>query len=166
MSISAVISCLEEMHRIHSVLLELADQKKEVLISNSVDRLNQIIHKENQYVRQIAELDKERAEAVNQFLISKCYRPNPKVTISDLVQLLFKAEEKMRLMDVQKQLTHVIAQLKKANELNQQLIQQSLSFIDYSLDLFIGPAQDDVTYQNPSHNAQGHQRRSMFDTRA
>ncbi|RAV03109.1 flagellar protein FlgN [Paenibacillus sp. YN15] len=166
MSINDVIQCLEEMNLLYAAMLDLACRKKEVLIANRVEDLNQIVHKENLLVRQLNELEGKRTEAVNAFLVQKCYRPNPKISVSDLIVLLFKAEDKARLQQAQQTLSHTLSRLKEANELNQQLIRQSLAFIEYSMDLVLGPPEDDVVYHNPSAAQQGYKRTGMFDSRA
>lgn len=161
-----VIGCLEEMQELHSVLLELALQKKAVIIANEVPKLNQIVNRESQLVRQLAEADAQRVEAMNQFLVARCYRPNPKVTISDLVQLLFKAEEKRALMNIQASLADLTARLRAANELNQRLIQQSLDYLDYSIDLIVGPGDEEENiYRKPNGSYSTHQRSGFFDAR-
>lgn len=166
MTIYDVISCLEELDQLHTSLLELAHEKKAVIIANDIPRLNQLVNKEGQLVRQLGDVEAKRMETVNQFMVARCYRPNPKVTISDLVQLLFKAEEKRALMAIQTKLAEATVLLQAANELNQKLIQQSLDYLDYSIDLLISPDDSqESTYHRPTGTYQTHQRSGFFDAR-
>lgn len=166
MTIYDVISCLENIQRLHTELLELAQEKKDVIIANDIPRLNQLVNKEGQLVRQLGEAETERVEAVNRFLVARCYRPNPKVTVSDLIQLLFKAEEKRALMDIQSSLTEIASRLRSANDLNQQLIQQSLDYLNYSIDLLLSPEDgQDGIYRKPTGTSTGYSRSGFFDAR-
>lgn len=157
---------MDEINEVHKHLLELAEEKKHAIIKNDVNKLNQIVNKESQYVRKVRDLDQQRAEAVNELLLSKCFRPDPKITTSDIIKLLYKSEEKKALSDAQKRLMQTLVQMKQVNDRNQQLIRQSLAFIDYSLDLVVGPIEEEATYHNPNQQAQGYKRNGYFDTRA
>ena len=130
-----------------------------------MNHLNLIVNKESKLVRHIDELDKQRFNEISKYLISRGYKPNPQITVSDLIRLIFKAEEKQALLHAHKQLMVVLEKLKQMNISNQQLIQQSLSFIDYSIDLVLGPSDDDIVYRNPSQQ-KSDKRAGMFDRRA
>jgi flagellar biosynthesis/type III secretory pathway chaperone len=166
MSIQALIQVMEELNEHHLHLLEFAEQKKQVLIQNEVEKLNQIVNKENQWIKKVTQCDQRRVMIIGEFLISKGYRPNAAITISDLIKLIFNAGEKQQIIDLQKKILQTIDQLKERNRLNQTLIEQSLMFIDYSLDLIIGPPEDEVVYHNPHQHNNGTKRSGTFDSRA
>lgn len=166
MAFEALIQMMTALNDVHENLLELAERKKQVLIQNDVEQLMQIVSKENKLVKQIGELDLQRVEAIGQFMIEKGYKPNPKVTVSDLTKIIFNVEEKKLLLGAQKQLLGSIHRLKEMNQLNQQLIMQSLEYINYNLDLIAGPPEEDAVYKHPQHQTYGIKRSGLFDTRA
>jgi flagellar biosynthesis/type III secretory pathway chaperone len=166
MAFQALLRTIADLNDSHHTLLELADLKKDVLIHDQVAKLTEIVTKENKLIKQIGIQNQERLEAVGNFLIEKGYKPNPKVTISDLTKIIFNIEDKKALMDSQRQLKETIHQLRQKNAVNQQLIEQSLIFIDYSLDLYIGPPDDEAVYHNPGQQLKGNKRPGVFDTRA
>ncbi|GAA4873891.1 hypothetical protein GCM10023310_61920 [Paenibacillus vulneris] len=166
MAFEALIQIMTALNDVHENLLELAERKKQVLIQNDVEQLMQIVSKENKLVKQIGELDQQRVEAIGQFMIEKGYKPNPKVTVSDLTKIIFNVEDKKALLGMQKQLLGNIHKLKELNQLNQQLIEHSLAFLEYSLDLIAGPPEDEYTYKNPQMNTYGSKRAGLFDTKA
>lgn len=165
-SFEALLDVLDRLNEQHGTLLELAEQKRQALVKNEVDQLSVIVNKENKCVRQIDELNNQRIEATGQFMIEKGYKPNPRVTVSDLTKIIFQPEDKKRLMDAQKQVVATIRKLKTANQLNQQMIEHSLAFINYSVDLFVGDPEDDSIYRRPSQSKQGKKAPGLFDTRA
>nr|WP_275901704.1 flagellar protein FlgN [Paenibacillus sp. SYP-B3998] len=150
----------------HEALLGLARDKTQVLVSNDINQLNMIVNRENKWIRIIAETDQQRLQLISAYLISRGYNPNPKITVSDLVKVIFKAEEKQALAQAQQKLLATIKELKASNNINQQLIEQSLSFINYSIDLVLGAPEDDVLYQHPHQQAYGTKRLGVFDTKA
>jgi flagellar biosynthesis/type III secretory pathway chaperone len=162
----ALISTMTALNGFHNTLLELVDDKKHVLIHNNVEKLTQIIAKENKLMKQIGEMDRQRVEAIGNFLVDRGFKPNPKVTVSDLSKIIFNVEDKNVLKDLQKQLTSTIHKLRQKNVVNQQLIEQSLAFIDYSLDLYVGTPEEDAFYHNPQKQAKGNKRPGLFDAKA
>jgi len=166
MAFQALAEVLTALTDIHETLLELAEQKKQVLIRNDVEQLMKIVNQENKLVKKINEWDQARIDAIGRIMIEKGYKPNPKVTVSDLTKILFNIEDKKTILGLQKQLLSAIRKLKEANQLNQQLIEHSLAFIDYSVDIIAGPPENEVTYRHPHHQLQGSRRVGLFDTRA
>lgn len=166
MSIQPLLETMDKLQEAHEALFELARDKKRVLISNDVDQLNIIVNKESKWVRAIAEENKQRAQIIGAYLISRGYNPNPLITVSDLIKVIFKAEEKQALSQAQLKLLATIKKLKETNGFNQQLIEQSLSFINYTVDLVLGAPEDDVVYQNPNQQVYGSKRLGLFDTKA
>jgi flagellar biosynthesis/type III secretory pathway chaperone len=166
MSIQGLTQTMDQLIQIHRALVELAEQKTSILVMNKVDKLNQIVNKETSLMKKIMELDFQRIEEISGFLTEKGYKPNPNITVGDLIKLVVKAEDKKQLTDSQRQLLSTIDKLREINSLNQKLIEQSLAFIEYSMDIVLGPSDEDVVYRNPSHQQQGIKRTGMFDSRA
>ncbi|CAN7158327.1 flagellar protein FlgN [Paenibacillus sp. LjRoot56] len=165
MGIEALLETMNKLRDLHVALFDLAVEKTPILVRNAVDELNAIVNKEGKLLRGIAELERERIQRINEYLLARGYNPNPKITISDLVKVIFKADDKLALAESQKNLVATLAKLKERNSLNQKLVEQSLAFIDYSLDLVIGAPEDDMMYQNPQRQ-KSNNRLGIFDTRA
>jgi len=166
MTINQIAEILERFIEIHTMLIELAKEKTPVLVSNQIEGLNAILSKERKLVSELNALDAKRVQLTGDYLIARGYVPDPRVNISDLIRLTFKADEKLMLQALQERLLNSIAELRLANELNQQLIEQSLEFIDYSLDLLIEPPGEDMIYQNPNQPTGKSTTTLMFDSRA
>ncbi|OCT13148.1 hypothetical protein A8709_20605 [Paenibacillus pectinilyticus] len=165
MSIQELIHIMEQLLETHESLLVLSEEKTQLLVKNDVEKLNLIVNKESKLVRKVVELDQQRLLEISNYLISRGYNPNPKITVSDLIKLIFKAEEKQALLQAHNRLMPVLRQLHDVNKTNQQLINQSLSFIDYTIDLVLGPSDDSIVYRNPAQQ-KSDIRSGIFDTRA
>lgn len=166
MAFQALIQIMNTLNDLHALLLELAERKKQVLIRNQVDQLMMIMTKETKLIKQISEADQQRVEAIQQFLLEKGYKPNAKVTVSDLTKIIFNVEDKKLLLETQKNLLATIRKLREINQINQNLIEHALAFINYSLDLIVGPPDDEAVYHHPQQQSPGPKRPGLFDTRA
>lgn len=166
MAFRQLIEKIEEMQQYYNSLYELGLQKKEQIIQNRLNDLTATVNKESKLLKQIAQAEKERQVLLIRFQTERGLRPIPNVTLTEVGRMLFHAEEKQELAAAQRRLADTIASLKPLNELNQQLIQQSLAIVEYSLDLLVGPEEEEVVYKHPgaSHHAQ--KRNHLFDTKA
>jgi flagellar biosynthesis/type III secretory pathway chaperone len=166
MSVEALLECMDKLNEIHMELTELAERKRQVLVENQVDELNAIIRRENRMLHQVNDLERERTQAIGRILIQRGYHPNPRVTVSDLIRLIFRADEKKALAEAQARLMGTLRELKRRNELNQQLIRQSLALIEYTLELAMGIPGDEAVYQNPLRRPAAGRHQRFFDGRA
>ncbi|WP_438435060.1 flagellar protein FlgN [Gorillibacterium sp. sgz500922] len=165
MSIQALREEMEQLISLHDALIELSEAKIRVLVENRVDELNRIVHKEAGLVRQVTECEKRRMEAIDRFLISKGFRPTPAITVGEVIRLIFRMEDKAAVGELQQELASRLDKLKRLNEQNRQLIEQSLDYLNLSLDLMIGPPDDDTVYRNPLQQQTAGSRYRFYDNR-
>lgn len=165
MAIKTLIDTLERMNELHETMLELSERKKQAIIDNEVEEMTRIINKESKFIKQIEELDAVRQQAVYAFLKEKGIKSNLNLTITELLRLVFHPAEKQSLSEVQHKLADTVHRLKQVNELNQELIRQSLSMVNFSLDLMVGGPEDEVTYQHPGQQHYAAARSGLFDSK-
>lgn len=165
MAIKQLVHVLNKLDEIHALLLESGEQKKQALIRNDVASLNQLVHNENKLIKQVSQLEQQRAVVTNDFLLSKGYKPSDRITVAEIAKLIFNAEEKGALLEAQGRLVDTLHQLKQLNEANQELVKQSLAFIEFSIDVMSG-SEEDWSYRHPDQTASKIQRSGLFDTRA
>ena len=166
MAAERLIAVLEKLSGIHEELIELADRKRDALVRNQVDEVSAIVNKETKRMREIGEHLQEQQAATVDFFRAKGFQPTREVTVTELSRIVTDPKEKEALLAARNRLAEVIARLQKKNELNQQLIEQSLAFINYSIDVVVGP-DEEPTYQNPAARPYGTGKRSgYFDSKA
>ncbi|UYO05204.1 flagellar protein FlgN [Paenibacillus sp. PSB04] len=165
MSIQPLLDTLERLVETHHTMLQLGKDKKNVVIKNDIDGLIKLLNQESRIMKQIEVLEKERQEACQLFLRERGIKSLLHLNLTEISRLVFDPEDKVELRKVQLKLSDVLSELKQINELNQQLIEQALAYIDYSLDLFRTPSEE-FTYQHPSGNSGGSNRPGIFDARA
>lgn len=166
MALTTLIELLERLDEVHNTMLDLAATKKQVIKENKVEELIQLLNKETKFAKSIGQLEELRRQAAYTFLQSVGIRSNLDLNLTELSRLVFDLEEKQKLLQLQQKLSGTLQQLKEANMLNQQLLQQALSYIDFSIESMSYYSETEATYHHPAEKTVGAQRSGLFDTRA
>ncbi|WP_106767252.1 flagellar protein FlgN [Paenibacillus faecalis] len=167
MTVQLLIDSLQRLEMVYNDMLTLADDKKKAIIDNDVDAIVQLLNRESKGMKNIEQLERERVQAAYAFLQSRGVKSQLDLTLTELARLVFDPKEKANLLEVQTRLSHTLQELKLKNDLNQQLLVQSLEFIDFSLDMLTGKSsQDEAIYHHPSDRGGSSGRPGLFDTRA
>lgn len=145
--IMSVFEHLKGLLNVQVELLDIAKKKEEVLIKNEIEELNKLIRLESSLVSKSRLLEKSVTTLLSeQSLIS--YIENEEMPTSDLIA-------------VQKQLLDTVYQLKEQNDLNQKLLQDSLTFVQGSIQLL---QPESKTYTKEA--AAKSKPRTLFDSKA
>ncbi|WP_409302839.1 flagellar protein FlgN [Peribacillus sp. SCS-155] len=162
MSAEHIKTALEMLIKLHKSLNSLAAKKTDIIKKGDTGALNQLLIDEQKHIKAIEMTERDRQTAVEAFLQNKGRAIGP-ATITTVIELssTSHAEDLDRLKE---ELIEEAAQLKEQNQLNQQLVYQSLQFINLSLDM-LRPQSQTFNYGKPA----GQKRQpsnSMFDSRA
>ncbi|MNW38023.1 FlgN protein [compost metagenome] len=166
MPLERLIDVLEQLDQKHLILLDLVRSKKDAIINNDIDTIILCMNKESKLIKKIEALDETRVLISYQVLQQRGIKSQLNLNVTELSRLVFDPEEKRKLLSVQSHLSHTLTQLKEVNEINQKLIEQSLSFIDYSIDILVGRPNQEATYQHPTDKNGVSSQPGIFDTRA
>lgn len=129
MQIEMIEASLSDLLSLHENLLELSLEKKAVLIKGNTDLLRAITGKEQKLIKAIQKKDHELQSNCNGFLGNE-----QKQTLNDVLQKVDN-QAKAALIDIKQKLETVLGLIRTQNDTNQQLIKQSLQFIEVSIDL-------------------------------
>ncbi|MED3563480.1 flagellar protein FlgN [Bacillus xiapuensis] len=139
-----LIQTLEAMIDAHTRLLEIVKEKRAVLVNGNTLHLQEIIQRENTTVGEIQQLELLRKQLVEKYLNQKgLIDPSP--TLEELMKNAENPLAKSTLNKIAKQLRFLIQEITNINESNQQLIQTSLSYVEYSLAMLV-PKQPNIGY--------------------
>lgn len=136
MTQQSIKTILQQQIKLHKSLLELAKRKTAVIKENDLEQLNQLIKDEQKHIQAVGALETKRQQ----------------LTGDEDIQ-----PEKEELLQV-------IIELKAVNELNQDLLTQSMQFVSLNLDLLM-PQPDSINYSKED-NEDDQPVRSMFDSQA
>lgn len=166
MSFNQLIVSIEELNICHEQLIKLGETKKLTIIQNKVNEMIAITNAESKLVKRIEELELARQEAVYGVLQERGIKSRLNLTMPELIRLIFDQADKQRLETALGQLSDTLTTLKQLNEINQQLLKQSLSYIDFYVETLSYRPETEVTYQNPADKQHNAQSSGLFDTRA
>lgn len=166
MALTDLFENLDNLLKLHQALYTLAVEKKAVLIKGDIHQLTDITHTEQKLIKAVQATETQRIALVQQL-----YRENgislSDGTLEELIKIWRGLEEKNRLKHYREELIRIVTELRRANELNQQLLEQSLSFVNLSLELITDTPEDDFIYQHPSNYGPTMQTtRSFFNKKA
>jgi flagellar biosynthesis/type III secretory pathway chaperone len=152
METAQMTSLLERLLKSHEDLLALGERKTEVLKLGDMKALDALLKEEDLQVKKLQSIEKERMIKF------------ANVTLGDMLE---QAEdpEKERLLHLQEQLVQAYETLKSRNELNQELLVQSLQYVNMSLSM-VQPQTDAPTYSKIKSNPYNTNAASLFDSKA
>jgi flagellar biosynthesis/type III secretory pathway chaperone len=162
-----VVEILEQLIAEHERMLKLARHKKDVLIKGAINDLARILQFESRCINTIQSLELEREKCISLYLMQRGIRKET-CYISDLIEMAGSTEMKQALERCQKRLGEVIGELKSLNDLNQKLIEQSLAFVNMTLEEMTAPPEQEHVYQkvNARQNPYTKAARGFFDSKA
>lgn len=165
MLIAGIIAILQQQLGLYERILECEKGKKALIMKNDVVQLNVLTQKEKLLTAQADELETKRLLSTAKYFKEIGFR-NRSGILSDLIKSVNQPEEKQALMSLSNELTDMLQELKHYNDINQQLIQQSLDYINFSISLMVEDPSEDVVYQHPMNQAGANKQRAWFDSRA
>lgn len=132
-NLDKVILCLEKENSIYEKLLSISKEKKKVIIDGKIDELDSIIKMEGNLVLEISKLEDEREKTVND-LAKELGCNREELSISYLCGKLEnnRAEHLKKIAD---SIGGTLKELKEINDLNGKLIEQSLEYVNFSINL-------------------------------
>ena len=159
-----IIQALETLIDLHKELNQVAREKTDVIKAEDIKRLSSLLVQEKRLVGEIERQDQARKVYVQTFLLdNKIF--NETASLSVCIEHASEDEQEV-LIQLQSDLMNELNRLKEQNELNQQLIYQSLQFVSMNLSLLL-PEDATYTYDRPQ-DAEGNRRQSqsLFDSKA
>lgn len=144
-------------------MLSLSKEKTELIKSKNVDELPPLLMEEKKLLSLLEKVEQKRLQIVNPFFDRKNIIDDHR-TVTTLLQLIEEESEKGKLEEKIIGLTNTIINLRQQEQLNNQLIQQSLQLIQLSLGM-IQPTMQNMNYSK-ENKADQVSSRSMFDSKA
>jgi flagellar biosynthesis/type III secretory pathway chaperone len=162
MSAEQLVTVMERLLDLHKDLLNKANQKTTIIEKGDIDALNTLIKEEQKLLPTINKFEQVRQQVVRSFL-TPFHVEEENFTISTCLQYIDESK-KGKLAVLREELLGVAQTLQKQNELNSQLVKQSLQFVHMSLDMFY-PKTPEFNYGPPKQSGQS-TLNSLFNRKA
>lgn len=134
MSIEPILTMLNNLEKMHMSLLRIANEKTELLKSGDMEGIDKLLKEEQSHLAAIMQIDQKRINAVKQYLTEQGSAVPAEPTMSQVIERTNEPDKQV-LAEARDRLLHAIHELKRQNELNQQMTYQSLQFVNLSLDM-------------------------------
>ncbi|AGK55382.1 flagellar protein FlgN [Bacillus sp. 1NLA3E] len=131
-----LVQILAEMIDAHTRLLDLAKEKRTILVDGSIDGLQSVVIQENSCVNEIQKLDQQRQQSVQEYMAQKGIMGHF-FSLEEYLKSKDDGALKSALTRMAEQIRHLIQEISYLNESNQQLILTSLSYIQFSVAMFV-----------------------------
>jgi hypothetical protein len=159
-----LLNILEKMVKLQKSLYQIALKKTDILKADDIEALGQLMKDELKHIKAIEMVNGER-ERIQRQLANELSLPPTNITISELLKSSI-LKDKEGLKRLQTELVEQTQSLKEINEFNQQLLQQSLNFVNLNLDLVLGQQESGNYTDNNSNEEETTANRSLFDSKA
>ncbi|MBM7570247.1 flagellar protein FlgN [Aquibacillus albus] len=162
MSVKPIVEALDKLTQLHQSLLKLSKDKTESLKKGSIDQLQALLVQERKHVQAINQLEEKRMKLVENWAITNQLDPAA-INVSSMLEILKQDSDKELLKNATTQLAEIMVELKQQEKLNQELTQQSLQFVQLTMDM-ISPTLRNMNYGNSAKQQSNN--RSVFDSKA
>ena len=151
--IDELINVLEQENKEYETLVLLSKEKTPVIVKGDLEKLQRITEVEQEFVGKIRNLEKKREEIMMD--IGNVLSRDPKTTkVTDIIELLSKQPvEQQKLSEIHDKLKTTLGNIKQYNDINANLIKESLEIVEFNLNLVTSLYQD-TGISNYNKNAQ------------
>ena len=157
------LSCiLEKEAEVYSGFLDLSKRKTEVIINGKVTELENITKSEQVLVDRVGELEGIREQVVSEIASDTNSEPSC-LTISSIIDGL-DAVRAEKLKKTRDNIIYTVEEIRKINRLNKALIDNSLEYADFSINLMSSASNRGVKYSRDGKEGNG-EKRSLFDVK-
>lgn len=165
--IDELIDVLEKEEKEYQDLILLSREKTPVLVKGDLEKLQKITDAEQFVIGKINKLEKKRTEVVGDIALV-LGRDKDTLKVTEIAELLnSQPEEQKRLLEIYDKLKDTLNKIQTVNDLNRELVNESLDFIKYNLDLFKSVYQEPVTgnYTKEAYNTSTVPGAGVFDAK-
>ena len=165
--IEVLINTLEEENDEYVKLLQLAKEKTPVIIKGDVTALNEMTAREQKYTDRLAALESKREEVLGD-IATVLNKDVKTLTVKMIIELLAGQDKAQRLLsEVHDRLKLTLNDMVVVNDINKQLIEESLEIVNFNINYINGLNQmpETANYNKGAYNTQVPLVNSRFDAK-
>lgn len=160
-----IINIVKEEIRVYREILLLSNEKRQILVEGKATELDRIVRIEQKLSTEVVKLEQERdrllQEAVEAGDIDK-----EDIIVSKLIKKMDEAAGKS-INDASTELMGLLEAIKEINDINGELIKQSLDYIEYTVNIMSSTTQaTNLTYGSDSVDGKkAGSKKTFFDSK-
>ena len=153
-----MIEILKKELEIYKEILKISEDKTDIVVEDKVEALKPMVDREETLVSEYISLEKQRIAIIKEFAKSKGL--NKVLKIEDLCE--FFPDDAKEMKELKEEILDVTKKIKIKNALNQELVKNSLDYINFSVGLMTGTSTGTGTYGRAGAQVKG-EARKFFD---
>lgn len=161
-SVEQLITALKKEYDIYRDYVDIAKKKKDLIIKGNIKELDHVTGLEQDMILNMGKIDKIRAAIIGNLLNE--LQVKEIANISELVPYL-EEEDRVKVLSLKDKLEKVLQEIQELNDLNGRLIQQSLEYIDFNLNLMTSANTQGTTYGNRADEKNVKTKPNLFDVK-
>lgn len=151
---------LNEELEVYKKLLDITISKKDIITNNQIKELDQMTKVEQTLILQIGQLEESRETLTSNL---KNHFGDQELNMQRLIDHL-PEEDKDFLFDLREDLLKTLTVIDSENKLNKTLIEDSLEYVNFNLDLLTA-VNNDGSYENTATEKEVGSRKNLFDVK-
>ncbi len=157
--IDQLILALKKEQEIYDEIIVLSKEKQTAIVNNDLTEIQKIMEKEKTYSISLVKLEQIRSKMLNQLV-----KEYDLVEINALTDLYpFMTDHEVRNIDgIKTRLMNTVKILGQKNDLNRQLLEQSIEQVQFDLNLITMVGDGSVNYEHDANDTDV-ERKSIFD---
>jgi len=161
-NVNELINILTREVEIYQEVLKISKDKTELIVEGKINELDNMTKMEQAFVIDIGKLETLREKVVKGLSDDIGLNPSD-ITISEIINHLDK-EQAQELEICKNNLLSIINEVKTVNDLNSKLIQNSIDYINFSINVLSSIPETNNNYSNTGDAKEGMQR-NYFDVK-
>lgn len=165
--IDELIDVLDKEEKEYQDLILLSQEKTPVIVKGDLEKLQRITEAEQIVIGKVNKYEKKRVEVVKDIALV-LGKDEEGLKVSDIIELLAsQPTEQQRLVAVYERLRDALKRMNTVNELNKGLVNESLEFIGYNMNLLKSAYQEPETgnYTKQAYNTTPVSGTGVFDAK-
>lgn len=146
---------------VYQELLDTSTTKKDIIVKNDIEALREILIVENQIIGRNQKLEKKRIEVFKDMAMVLGKPKN--ATLSQILESIQDQPETKEITECREKIIDLAQRLKAINDHNQELIQLSADYAEFTINSMQFENQPPQTFYDASGNAIGAHGHKMFD---
>lgn len=163
MPLQQLLKTMTKLIDLHESLLSVSVEKSERLKQNKLEDFHQLMKIEQKHVQALEQLEKVRLNEAKDLAV--LLQLPEEASVTEIIERLPNEKDQHVLEEKATALLEVIIHIKQQEDLNRQLLKQSLQFVQLQLDL-MEPSVESMTYGTKKPQEDPTAKRSVFDSKA
>jgi len=159
--IEKLTDVLEKEASVYEDFLSIQKGKTDILVNGNISELEKMIKTEQSFFEEIQGLEAEREQIIEQ-IAQKTKTDSSALNLTWMINNYVKPEQANKLKSLRDKILNTVNELKKVNEQNARLINNSLEYINFSINLIASASDSGSRYGNDGKEGKA-ERRSFFD---